>query len=391
MKVYGETNGCMSAKTDVGLLQSRFSGKGFEPTEDLAGADVIVYNVCAFTGFALDRAVSRYMEIWIQRKPGSEIVVTGCGVAQDTKIREKMPGADHYIPLTDLPKLGEILGLDGIEKEVPKHQEGNRLNLKIENGCTSMCAFCAIPNGRGKLRSYHVDSIVEATKEFVERNSGSEINLVGEDVGAYGLDIGTNIIELLKTMEAIEGDFKVKMDVLNPWWFLRYKNLAETIAEGVESGKIIPYFGMPLQSGSNRILKLMRRHYTREDYEGILEELERKIPEIEVATDVIVGFPAETEEDFMETFEVLARHRFAYYGVWGYSEREKTEALGMTKKVAPKTIRERTETLLALIITQQMEKHGCASLEEFHRKLEESGERIPVSINDRQLFAGGDI
>ena len=192
-------------------------------------------------------------------------------------------------------------------------------------------------------------------------------------------------------MGSLEGDFRVKIDVLNPWWFIRYKDMIDTIAECVEKGRFIPYFGMPLQSGSDRILKAMRRHYTRKEYEDVLEELENKIPGIEIATDVVVGFPGETEEDFRQTFEVLDRHRFAYYGIWEYSDRPNTEAPTMPNKVDAQTIKERTEAILTLIITQQMEKHGCASLEDFRRKLEETGEKIPVSINDRQLFEGGEI
>ena len=392
LKVYTATNGCDSAMGDRHLIEASYVSRGFEVTDKLEEADEIFLGGCGFTEFAQGKFLELYNKIAGARKPGSKFIVSGCVPGQDPELRKYTPNADEFLPIKNLPLLGKILGLEGIENEVPKYRDGDKFHVKIENGCCGSCTFCTIPNGRGKLRSYPISSIIEASKEFIQEG-GSVINLDGEDVGAYGLDIGTNINELFRAFQKARGNSKtmLKLYALNPWYFSWNKKLADGMIEGMKEGLIVPDFGLPLQSGSNKILKAMRRAYTAQEWESIVEYFENRVPGIKIATDVIIGFPGETEEDFRDTFSMLERHNNSYYGVWEYSDMKMTQAINLGGKISHETKRERTEIIAALIISKEMKKRGCRSPAELYKNLKEKGEYIPMSTNDLNLFEGGDI
>ncbi len=398
---YVVTNGCQTARADRDLLRDELSKAGYFITDKADSADLLVVSLCGFQGEAYNESKRLYEKVNGERKQNSKLIATGCaaGIYTDV-IKKDMPKLDYLVPWTGLAGIIGDLNAQNLESKIPTSifEEANYAEITVARSCASKCTFCAIPKGRGPLKSYPIELIASTIQEItrgiavgkidgfsngiVEENSPTSVTLLGEDVGAYGRDIGSSLVKLLRTLYDLDGNHLMKINVLNPWWFTtshqRDGVLSDIICDGVSQKRLVPYFGLPLQSGSSRILGRMKRHYTAEEFEQMALSLKRKIPELGLGTDVIVGFPGETEEDFKQTSDLLERLQFAYYGLWGYTDVPGTESSDFPEKISMEVIQERLEHLEALVARKVMVENGCASLRELRsRKIP-----LPIVTND---------
>ncbi len=203
-----------------------------------------------------------------------------------------------------------------------------RAYFKIQDGCDYKCTFCTIPLARGASRSLANDKVVSQFKDLVNKGY-KEIILTGVNVGDYGKNGDSSFYELLKKLVAVEGDFRIRISSIEP-------NLLtdEIIELTADNPKICNHFHIPLQSGSNKILKLMQRRYNTADYKKVIEKVVNKISDVGIGIDVIIGFPGETEEDFLDTYNFLNELSASYLHVFTYSERPDTKAINMGEKVS---------------------------------------------------------
>lgn len=383
---YVTTNGCLSAQTDAANLNTSLARGGYFLTDKLSAADLIVLSLCGVTDFSANtRSLEVYQQAQAQRKPGSMLVVSGCLPGMDEKVKDIMPKADHYVPISKINDLDTILGISD-DLQPAQYQAKGRLYIKVANGCLDKCAYCAIPNARGKLKSADGQQIVQTAQKYAREHEDPTIVLVGEDVGAFGRDQRYTIIDLLSSLFNSDVPFKTKIDVINPWWFLKYPSLVDVLAEGTAEGKFVPSFGLPMQSASNKVLRDMRRPYTIEEYTKILLDL-NQIPRFSPTTDIIVGFPTESDGDFNQTQEFLSQHSFAYYGVWAFSPRPNTAA-ALLKQLDEETIKRRQEEIVTQVVGQIASLSGLTP-EELLNNLSQSGEKLPISVNAQSAL--GDL
>ncbi|TMK57798.1 MAG: tRNA (N6-isopentenyl adenosine(37)-C2)-methylthiotransferase MiaB [Actinobacteria bacterium] len=344
-----------------GMLEDLGLGEAVEP----ASADVVVFNTCTIrekpdTKFAayLGQAIARKRE-----RPDTVIAVGGCyAEAQRERLFELYPEVDVAFGPGSIPHLGEWLGAGGfgvprgrfgLEErtfagELPMHRErGFQAWVQISMGCNSRCSYCIVPAVRGREVSRRPGEILaEVTRLAAE--GVREITLLGQNVNSWGRDlvpdIRTEFGELLRACDAVEGIERIRFTSPHPKDFR-----APVIAAMAECEAVCEHAHLPLQSGSSRILKAMRRTYTRERYVRLVDEMRAAIPDLALTTDLIVGFPGETDEDFGETLEAVEEVRYDSAFTFVYSPRAGTEAAAMADQIPDGVKRERIERLIDVV------------------------------------------
>jgi threonylcarbamoyladenosine tRNA methylthiotransferase MtaB len=360
------TLGCKLNFSETSTLSRMLEVEGFEKRDFDDFADVYVINTCSVTDNA-DKEC-RYIVRKIQKKaPESLVVITGCYAQLKPKEIAEIPGVDLVLGaaekfniaqhLTELSKGDsakicscDIEDVTGFTSSFSANDR-TRTFLKVQDGCDYNCSFCTIPMARGKSRSDSIEHVLQNAREIASKGV-KEIVLTGVNLGDFGkgpdgagVTIGINqreesFLELIQELDKIEGIERYRISSIEP------NLLTPEIIEFVASSKkIMPHFHIPLQSGSNDILKLMRRRYKRELYAERVAMIKQLMPHCAIGVDVIVGFPGETDEHFKETFDFLHSLDVSYLHVFTYSERTNTQALDI-KPVVPINIRnERNKTL----------------------------------------------
>jgi tRNA-2-methylthio-N6-dimethylallyladenosine synthase len=340
-----------------GLLEEL--GLGEAPSQ--ADADVIVFNTCTirekpdtkFAAYIGDALAQK------RRRPDTVIAVGGCyAEAQRDRLFTLYPEVDVAFGPGSIPHLGEWLGAGGFgvprgkfsiderafAAELPAHRErGHQAWVQISMGCNSKCAYCIVPSVRGREVSRRPGEIIAE----VTRLAGEgvrEITLLGQNVNSYGRDVGSDFAELLRACDAVDGIERIRFTSPHPKDFRR-----PVIDAMAECAAVCEHAHLPLQSGSTRLLKLMRRTYSRERYVRLAEEMRAAIPDLALTTDIIVGFPGETEDDFRETIEVVEEVGFDSAFTFVYSPRQGTEAAAMTEQVPDEVKQERIERLVDVV------------------------------------------
>lgn len=360
------TLGCKLNFSETSSISRLMENEGFEKKEFTDLADVYVINTCSVTDNA-DKEC-RQLVRRIQRKaPESLVVITGCYAQLKPKEIAEIPGVDlvlgaaekfniaqHINELTkgDSAKISscDIEDVTGFNSSWSVNDR-TRTFLKVQDGCDYNCSFCTIPMARGKSRSDNIANVVENAKHLA-KHGVKEIVLTGVNLGDFGkgpdgagVTIGIssreeNFFELIQELDKIEGIQRYRISSIEP--NLLTNEIIEFVAN---SDKFMPHFHIPLQSGSNKILSLMRRRYKRELYAERVALIKTLMPHCCIGVDVIVGFPGETDEDFKETFDFLHSLDISYLHVFTYSERDNTHALSI-KQVVPKNVRhERNKSL----------------------------------------------
>ncbi len=318
---------------------------GYQFTETIEEADVIVLNTCVVRQSAEDKAIGRLTSLLPLKRQNPNLVINlmGCmvGVRGADKLREKLPYVDVFSPPSDPGPLvsflsqGEIRSLEDSETTrrflmmddeliLPQHERGQLVtaHVPIVYGCSHACAFCIIPFRRGVERSRPVGDIVSEIRSLAAQGV-KEITLLGQIVDRYGKDVpdGPNLAQLLRIVHDVEGVERIRFLTSHPNYFT--EELMDAIAE---LPKVMPHIEVPIQAGDDEVLANMKRGYTQQEYRELIEKIRNKIPDCSIATDIIVGFPGETEEQFMETYRVLSDLRLDVAHLARYSPREGTVA-----------------------------------------------------------------
>jgi tRNA-2-methylthio-N6-dimethylallyladenosine synthase len=341
-----------------GMLEELGLGEAAAPED----ADVLVFNTCTIREKP-DQRFAAHMGQAAARKreqPGTVIAVGGCyAEAQRERLFTLYPHVDVAFGPGTIPHLGAWLGAGGFGVDrgsfgtgeertfagtLPMHR-GRRFQawVQISMGCNSKCAYCIVPAVRGREVSRRPGEILAE----VERLAGEgvrELTLLGQNVNSYGRDVGGDFAELLRACDAVDGIERIRFTSPHP------KDFRTPVIEAMaECAAVCEHAHLPLQSGSTRILKAMRRTYSRERYLRLVDELRAGIPDLALSTDIIVGFPGETEADFRETFEVVEEVRFDSAFTFVYSPRATTEAAELPDQVPEEVKRDRIERLVEVV------------------------------------------
>lgn len=369
------TLGCKLNYSETSAIERLLVNEGFVPKEFTEEADVYVINTCSVTENA-DKEC-RQLVRRIQRKaPAATVVITGCYAQLKPEEIASIPGVDLVLGAsekfniaTHLKQLTEgnsakicscdIEEVDGFHSSFSLNHR-TRTFLKVQDGCDYNCSFCTIPMARGKSRSNAIENVLNDIRKIAEAEV-KEIVLTGINLGdfgkdSHGLKTGTHFYDLLKAIEDEATVPRFRISSIEP--NLLTDEIIELVAA---SKKIMPHFHIPLQSGNNKILGLMRRRYRRELYAEKISKIKELIPHCGIGVDVITGFPGETDEDFQDTVQFLTQLEVSYLHVFTYSERANTYALEI-KPVVPISIRqERTKILRNLSykkMQQFIERHA---------------------------------
>lgn len=360
------TLGCKLNFSETSTIARQFKEAGWNKVSFPGPADVYVINTCSVTENA-DKECKSIVNRAMSSNPDGKVIVIGCyaqlkpeeiseikGVDLVLGAQEKFNVLDYLTSINKKDK-GTYISceIDSIDSFVSSYSSDDRTRvfLKVQDGCDYSCTFCTIPLARGKSRSDTVENVVTQAKKIV--HSGvKEIVLTGINLGDFGLDSNGKRVEkfsdLVKALDNVEGLERIRISSIEP------NLLTEEIIEVVsKSSKFVPHFHIPLQSGSNDMLKLMRRRYLRDLYVEKITKVRELIPGCAIGVDVIVGFPGETDEHFNETVEFLKDLDITYLHVFTYSERENTPAKDYTDKVPVEVRKMRNKILRNLSLKKQ--------------------------------------
>src|SRR3954469_3773402 len=356
------TFGCQMNAHDSERIKGMLEELGLGEARQQAEADVLVFNTCTIREkpdqrFAAHLAQARALK---EREPEKVIAVGGCyAEAQRERLFSLYPYVDVAFGPGSIPHLGEWLGAggEGVERgafgiaeerafagRLPLHRERRfQAWVQISMGCNSVCSYCIVPSVRGREVSRRPGEIL-AEVEGLARAGVKELTLLGQNVNSYGRDVGSSFEDLLRACDAVEGIERIRFTSPHPKDFR-----APVIAAMAECASVCEHAHLPLQSGSTRVLKAMRRTYSRERYLRLLDELRAAIPDLALTTDLIVGFPGETDAEFEET--VSAVEEVGYDGAFTfvYSPRQGTEAATLAGQVSDEVKRERIERLVEVV------------------------------------------
>jgi threonylcarbamoyladenosine tRNA methylthiotransferase MtaB len=344
-KVAFYTLGCKLNFSESSAIGRQFNDAGFDTVSFTDKADVYLINTCSVTDHA-DKKCRKVVKEALKHSPNAYIAIVGCYAQLKPQEISEIPGVDIVLGaaekfriieyISDLTKQEktQVFNQDISETRdfIPSYSIGDRTRtfLKVQDGCDYTCSFCTIPLARGASRSETIENVIEQTNE-IARSGVKEIVLTGVNLGDFGIRKGQRedkFFDLVKALDQVEGIDRIRISSIEP------NLLSNEIIEFVSlSDKFVPHFHIPLQSGSNKILGLMRRRYKRELYADRIQEIKRLMPDCCIGVDVIVGFPGETRDDFIETYNFLNALDVSYLHVFTYSERENTDAAEMKGSV----------------------------------------------------------
>ncbi len=370
-KCFVLTFGCQQNVADSEKLSGMARDMGYELCEDPADADLIAVNTCAIREHAEQKALSivgQYKHLKA-KKPSLIIAVCGCMVAQEHRredIKHKYPYVDLTFGTASLHRFPELLWQKisrsrrifcpeeteyTVAEGVPICRESNyRAWVSIMYGCNNFCSYCIVPYVRGRERSREMHEVVAEVKDLVTRGY-KDITLLGQNVNSYAKGMGYDFADLLSELDKIEGDFILRFMTSHP------KDASYKLIDVMANSKHIAHqFHLPLQSGSDKILKAMNRHYDKARYLDIVRYICEKMPDAALSSDIIVGFPGETDEDFEDTMQILDTVRFDMLFSFIYSPRKGTPAAEM-EQVDAKITGKRFDRLLALQHDIALEKN----------------------------------
>ncbi len=349
MNIYFITFGCKVNTSEEQYYLSKLIDYGFKKANSLDEASIVVINTCAVTENAAKK--SSYEIEKIRKKYANiKIVVTGCLTEEKGAILKNY-GADVIVTNGSKSDIVShiINTTDGfINAENSKFSGGaftkniackTRAFFKIQDGCDAYCSYCIIPTLRGKPKSMPEDKVIEGFKSLLKLGY-KEIVLVGIHIGLYGKEINTNITNILEKLVQIDGDFRIRLTSIE------INEISDKLLYLMrDNKKICPHLHIPLQSGCNKILSLMNRKYKKDDYLSIIEKARNIIDNVTIGSDIIAGFPSETDTDFKETLDTLLRATTEFYHAFPYSDRKNTPAFNMKNQINMKIREERAKIL----------------------------------------------
>ncbi|MEE6449780.1 tRNA (N(6)-L-threonylcarbamoyladenosine(37)-C(2))-methylthiotransferase MtaB [Gottfriedia acidiceleris] len=354
------TLGCKVNHYETEAIWQLFKAAGYERTEYESKADVYVINTCTVTNTG-DKKSRQVIRRAVRKNPDAVICVTGCYAQTSPAEIMAIPGVDIVVGTQDRTKMLDYIeqyrverqpinGVGNIMKarvyeelDVPAFTDRTRASLKIQEGCNNFCTFCIIPWARGLMRSRDPKEVVKQATQLVE-SGYKEIVLTGIHTGGYGQDMKDyNLAMLLKDLETVEGLKRVRISSIEA------SQITDEVIEVLRNSNIVVrHLHVPLQSGSDTVLKRMRRKYTMAEFAERIEKLREVLPNCSITSDVIVGFPGESEEEFMETYNFIRDNKFSELHVFPYSKRTGTPAARMEDQVDEEIKNERVHRLIEL-------------------------------------------
>ena len=372
------TMGCQLNENDSEKLSGMIENMGYSKTENLQEADLVVFNTCCVRENAEDRLFGKLGEVKkVKEKKGTIIAIGGC-MMQEKHIVEKLKQSypffdivfgthtlhkfpeDLYSKIINNKRIEDILDIDGeiIEGLPIKRNDNIKASVTIMNGCNNFCSFCIVPYVRGRERSRNPEDILNEVKDLANQGY-KEITLLGQNVNSYlrsgKKDFESEIktfAELLRAVNKIDGIERIRFVSPHP------KDFTDDVIEAIrDCDKVSKIIHLPLQSGSSQILKIMNRKYTKEQFLNLVDKMKKMIPEVVFSTDIIVGFPGETEEDFEDTLDVVRKVNFEQVFMFIYSRRVGTPGDRMENQVPEEIKHERFNRLKELVESQIAENN----------------------------------
>jgi len=359
------TFGCQANERDSETIAGMLKEMGYQPTEELKAADLILFNTCCVREKAEQKVFSQIGELkdLKSQNPNLIIGICGCMVQQEDmpkKIRRRAPHVDLIIGTHNIHELPQMIENIRLLNQPQVHVLEDRTELieglpsarqypfkalvNITYGCNNFCTYCIVPYVRGREKSRKPEHILEEIRKLAQEGV-VEIMLLGQNVNSYGKDLEqpTSFAALLREVEKVEGIRRIRYMTSHPRDFTD-----ELIATIAESTKVCRHFHLPVQAGSTRILQRMNRGYTREDYLNLIGKIKSTFPQASITTDIIVGFPGETEEDFAQTLDLVEKCRFDSAYTFIYSPRSGTPAAKMEGQIPTAVKKERLQRLMDL-------------------------------------------
>ena len=363
MKYFIVTYGCQMNVHESEKLAAICENLGYELAEKREEADLIVFNTCAIREGAEDRVFGNVgaLKRLKKQKPSLIIAVCGCSTQKESTANYIMrtfpfvdivigtfnlPNFAHYVQAVKTGRQLELLTEGEIDESVPyKRTSGENAWVNIMHGCNNFCTYCIVPYVRGREKSRKEENILKEIEGILAEGKYKKITLLGQNVNSYGKDLTPQVsfAQLLTDICKLKGDFQVSFMTSHP------KDLTDDVIEVIaRESKICKDIHLPAQSGNNRILALMNRRYTREKYLSIIQKIREKIPNARITSDFIVGFPSESEEEFLDTMSLVEEVKFDGIFAFMYSVREGTVASKMENQVPQNVKQKRVNALLAL-------------------------------------------
>lgn len=361
MKTYKVANislGCEKNLVDSEMIMGGLRNADFVITTDLDEADVIIINTCGFITSSKEESINTIIDCLDYKGNGAKIVCTGCLVQRYLDdLKKEIPEVDLWIPIRDYYRFGELLAYlftDEI-KDVKVEMESRLIStppymayVRISDGCNNRCTYCAIPLIRGDFRSRMQEDIVSEVQDLV-KNGYKEINLISQDLTNYGYDIrrdtekNVTLVTLLKELVKIPDIKWIRMLYLYP------DEITDELIEFVSNNsKVLPYFDIPIQHASDKILKWMNRRGNQEFIKNLINKIRSSIPQAIIRSTLIVGFPHESEKDFQILKEFIKKIKFNHLGAFTYSKEEDTLSYNMNNQVSEKVKNERLSEIMEI-------------------------------------------
>ena len=353
-KVWIEAYGCSASMADSEMIGGILKEAGYEIATKRSESALNLIVTCSVKDTTEHKMMSR---IRTMVKSGKPLVVAGCLPKADKSKIESASSSASLIGPNSIDKAPDAVrsALSGDRLVALKDSQLDKINIprvrlnpvisivEIANGCMSECTFCQTKIAKGRLRSYRIGDIVREIKSDI-KSGCKEVWLSSTDNGCYGRDIDTNLVDLLQACCSIEGNFKIRVGMMNPMYLPAI--LDRMVSLFCENDKLFKFLHIPVQSGSDRILRKMKRGHTSKTFIDTVQAFRDKIPEMTISTDIIVGFPSETEDDFKQTINLLERSQPDFVNISRYAARPKTVASGWKEmKVSSQVSKERSEYL----------------------------------------------
>lgn len=371
MKYYITTMGCQLNENDSEKLAGIVESMGFEKTEKLEEADLVIYNTCCVRENAEERLFGKLGELKKQKEEKGTIIAIGGCMMQEPAMLEKIKKSYNYTDIVfgthtlhkfeeDLKKVLEngkkvrdVIDIDGeVIEDLPiKRNDNFKASVTIMYGCNNFCSYCIVPYVRGRERSRAPEKILEEV-EMLAKEGYKEITLLGQNVNSYNGRENYKFANLLNDVCKIDGIERVRFISPHP------KDFTDDVIEAIANNpKIARVLHLPLQSGSSAVLKKMNRKYTKEQYLKLVDKIKTRIPDVVLSTDIIVGFPGETEEDFEDTLDVVRKVNYEQVFMFIYSRREGTIADKMENQIPEEIKHKRFDRLKELFDSRVSENN----------------------------------
>ena len=381
MKVAFKTLGCKLNFSETSTISREFTKNGYEKVDFDKKSDIYIINTCSVTQNA-DKEFKYLVNKTKKNNPNAYVVAIGCYAQLKPKEISSIDGVDLVLGADKKFDILNYLELDkkisqnyhsceisNVDKFKPSYSFGNRSRsfLKIQDGCDYQCSYCTIPLARGKSRSPSLNSVIDSIKVLIDKGA-QEIVLTGVNIGDYGITKNinsrkNNFLDLLNQISKINDLKRLRISSIEP--NLLNNDIIDLVSE---CKKILPHFHIPLQSGSDKILKLMKRRYLRNIYEKRFDYIKKRIPNACIGSDVIVGFPGEDDLEFKETYDFLKSIDISYLHVFSYSERSNTTSVLINNKVS-KNLKNKRSKLLRELSNSKKLKFYKKNIKNYHNVL----------------------